>query len=243
MMRFDTGQFLSSLARCTRFNPQNFSGDQLRKLPLCPGWNTFLRGLLGELYALTGGLTMLLVRNPLIGAVAATAAILLVHAWLTAGRENRLPLQFGKLLFPHATPDELRLREQLIPAAVPLLLFLLVYSGGAYWLGAIFAFAAAGAGTLSTPPRSHEEGTSVLADSGKTGWAVAVLFSFVTMALFFIASPVRHLHFVHALVFSAFMVLITPWLRHVPGRPAGFTANCLLCEVVGAVFALLALAL
>lgn len=241
MIKIENKDLLQALARCTRFNPAQLSKQEIAGVPLSHSWNALIRGIMGLAYALLGGFVMLLFRMPLLGAIIATVLTLLLHSYLTNGRENGLPLAFRQSMVQKAGElgSALTLLFVLIP---PALLFYLFFTGNGYWLPAIFAFGAAAGGSLSSKiqPTENAEG-QLPAKMG--GWYTAAAVAFVTMVLFVIASPCRTRHFIFAVALSVFMLLICPWLKRIPGRIPGFTANTFLCEIIAALFAFLATAL
>ena len=244
MMNFDPGTVFQSLARCTRFNPGHLDHRELSRLPLAHGWNALFRGMIGLAHCLAGTVAMLLFPSRLAGAVVATVLVVLLHDYLTAGRERTLPQSFRRGLF-HGDEELSVALSLLCMMTPPLLLLYLFYTGNGYWLGAIFALGAASGGTIAT---MNLDGPGGGGGSGRlppwaNGWHVAVAFSFATMVGFHLASPCRTRHFIYLLSLSAFMLLITPWLKRIPWRVPGFTASCFLAEIIAAAFAFIATAL
>lgn len=242
MIKIENRELLQALARCTRFNPLQLSKQELVATPLSHGWNALIRGIMGLAYALLGAFVMLLFRNALPGAIIATVLALLLHSYLTNGRENSLPLALRNSMFPNAGEmgSALTLLFTIIP---PALFFYIFFSGNGYWLPAIFAFGAAAGGSISGKCATQNDASDAQLPAQMSGWYTAAAVAFVTMVLFVIASPCRTRHFVFAVALSVFMLLICPWLKRIPGRIPGFTANTFLCEIVAALFAFLATAL
>ena len=242
MITIENKDLLQALARCTRFNPLQLSKQELSAAPLCHGWNALIRGVMGLAYALLGAFVMLLFRNALPGSIIATVLALLLHSYLTNGRENGLPLAFRHSMFPDA--GELApVVTSLYAVIPPALLFYIFFTGNGYWLPAIFAFGAAAGGSLSSNALMPNESSEAQLPAKMCGWYTAAAVAFVTMVLSVIASPCRTRHFVFAVALFVFMLLICPWLKRIPGRIPGFTANTFLCEIVAALFAFLATAL
>lgn len=242
MIRIENKDLLQSLARCTRFNPLQFSRQELATSPLHHCWNALIRGIMGLVYALLGTFVMLLFRRAIPGAIIATVLVLLLHSYLTNGRENGLPLAFRRSMFPEV--GEMGSALTLLYVAIPPALFFYFFlTGNGYWLPAIFAFGAAAGGSLSSKTIMPQKSSDAQLPVKLGGWHTAAAVAFVTMVLFVIASPCRTRHFVFALSLSVFMLLICPWIKRIPGRIPGFTANTFICEIIAALFAFLATAL
>ncbi len=225
-------EFLRALSQCTRFDL--LPTDQPRNAtPVRRIWLVGLRSAMGLTYGLIAWLVMTLVVNHLGGAILATAAILALHSYLTAGKDNRLILRF---LSPAPASDAAAVAQQVLALAVPpVMIFLLIFWNSAEWLLPAFALGTAAGGEICLN-RSASPGHL---PAELNAWALAAILTIVSLVLPNLAAATRHLAFTQALLVVLFMILVVPWLKRLPGRPAGFTAGCFLGELTVILFALL----
>lgn len=227
--------FLQALAQTTRFNllPED---EEASPATSTSRWmHTLIRALLGVIYLLITMVLLWLFRQPAAAIVLSTIAILALHYWLTAGRECRLPRLFQQAWLPDSLETDgtnaLSLLFQCLPA---ILLLALLCLRSANWLPAILALGAAGGRELSRKTTT---------DSSKFDWgcwlvALGTIF-FIVVCPYLGNADLRSTAIRSALLVLVMTFLLTPWLRLLPRRPAGFLANSFLVSIVVTLMVLL----
>ena len=216
-----------ALARATRFNLLKEDLSRPAARPVSRLWLVAIRALMGLAYGLLASLLMMLVRNHAAGALIATAAVLALHCHLTDCRENGVAIA----LLP---PDADSTQRLIVRAMPPLLLFLLLLWGTPAWIVPVLALGAAASVELNHPAASE-----MPRELG--AWALAAAASLLAMVLPVLNSPQARQHRCLAtLTVSILVLLLTPWLRRIPRRPAGFSAAAFIGEMTALVLAILA---
>lgn len=227
--------FLNALAATTRLDfREMFEADPL---PLNPAWIVLIHALLGLAYALIALLLGWLLSAPFLASLASTVAISFLHTNLTSGKELHLPNMLRKALFPALGAPENPAADLLASLLPPLLLLCLLCQGGAIWLPAILALGATSGAELTHPdsqPFSLKEGAS---------WLTAAIATLLCVVFPFLGNrpALQHQFLLTALLFGI-IVLLLPWMKHLPNRPASFAANCLLARSAILILILLFLA-
>ena len=227
--------FLNALAATTRLDfREMFEADPL---PLNPAWIVLVHALLGLAYALIAILLNWLLSAHFLAALASTIAISFLHTNLTSGKELSLPNTLRKALFPAFGAPENPAADLLTSLLLPLLLLCLLFQGGAIWLPAILALGATLGAELAHPDSqsfSLKEGAS---------WLTAAIATLLCVVFPFLGNRqlLQHQFLLAALLFGI-IVLLLPWMKHLPNRPASFAANSLLARFVILILILLFLA-
>ena len=226
--------FLLALAQTTRFDYRALSPETAA--PASPHrWpQVVVRALMGAVYLLIAALLARLISQPVAATLLAAAAIYALHYWLTAGREARMPLLFLRNWATEPAldgPDTLGIFLQCLPA---LLLLALLFLDCALWLPAILAIGTAAGRDLARPASQHALAFDWAA------WLAAFVVLFLTLICPYLGNELlRGVATRYALVVFLIAFLLTPWLRQLPRRPTGFTANSFLAGVVVTLMVLL----
>ena len=225
--------FLKALGKCTRIQALPPGRDDNSPVPFF--WQTAVYAFLGLLHLVVALLCRALFRTNLAASALGTAAILLLHLYLTrCGYPDMASLfrrRFGQGV---GGPSPADLPAQcLLPAG----LFLLLHCGGACWLPAILALGATLGAELSSLPRKEDY-------PERGGWFLgggALLLFTVLPALF---SPgAGNMPFLRALLFLLILLFLAPRLQKYRTTPRDYPANRLLATAGVLLLAVLAAAL
>jgi len=198
----------------------------------------FLRGII---LALVAGLTLWVVRHPILSPLLATVAVSLVRGFLLDWRDRLAPWRLLKLYFPgvgegaHSAPEQY-FRTSLMNWVIlvrPALYFFILQNGCWYWLIPISVLAAAFGYELT----SHST-------SGKAEWqhwaAAVVITLLVLLAGKFQSTGL--VYFPIGLLTCIATWLLSTWMKRLPVRPQNLVNAVYLGELAVCLFFLIGIA-